>query len=291
MRSMTGFGNAESSSETGIVVRVDIVSYNKKQLDVRALLAKELIAFDLITRKTISSRVGRGAITVRAEVSASDSAIDKRVKINSKLAAVYVKQAKQLQKRLRLSGEIDINEILTLPGVIEELCVEHLLDEGTYLTALNQALDSFIQMREQEGKALKKDLKQRCKHLAGIVNEIEPLSTEIPSLQQARLADNMKKAGLDIDLDDERIMKEIVVFSDRYDVSEEITRLHSHFGQCDNLFKKKEPVGRAFEFLIQELQREINTLGTKAANSKISPLVLVFKTELEKIREQVQNVE
>lgn len=291
MKSMTGFGNAESSSETGIIVRVDIVSYNKKQLDVRALLAKELIAFDSLTRKTVSRRVGRGAITVRAEVTASDSAIDKHVKINTKLAAVYVKQAKRLQKRLKLSGEIDINEILTLPGVIEELSVEHLLDEDTYAEALNKALDVFVKMREQEGKVLKKDLKQRCKDLAGIVDKIEPLSAEIPSLHQARLAENMKTAGLEVNLDDERILKEIVVFSDRYDVSEEITRLRSHFGQCGELFKKQEPVGRAFEFLIQELQREINTLGTKAANSKISPLVLVFKTELEKIREQVQNVE
>lgn len=291
MRSMTGFGNAECSSKTGIIVRVDIVSYNKKQLDIRALLAKELLAFDNITRKVVSSRVSRGSITIRAEVSASDSAVDKQVRINSKLAAAYVKQAQKLQHRLQLSGEISINEILTLPGVIEELTIDHLLDEKTFLTSLNKALDQFVKMREMEGKELKKDITQRCRQLAEIVDKIEPLAAGIPSLQQARLAENMKSAGLDIDLDDDRILKEIVVFSDRYDVSEEITRLRSHFLQCKELLTKNEPVGRAFEFLIQEIQREINTLGTKAGNSDISPLVLFFKTELEKIREQVQNVE
>jgi uncharacterized protein (TIGR00255 family) len=291
MKSMTGFGNAECRSETGIIVRVDIVSYNKKQLDLRVLLAKELIALDPLTRKIVSSRVARGAISVRAEVTASDSAVDKHVKINSKLAGAYVEQAKQLKQRLNLSGEIDINQILTLPGVIEELSVEHLLDEKTFVVTLNKALDIFIKMREQEGKVLEKDIRERCKNLIGIINEIEPLSVEIPALHQARLTENMKLAGLEIDLNDERILKEVVVFSDRYDVSEEITRLNSHFLQCEALLSKDEPIGRAFEFLIQEIQREINTLGTKAANSNISPLVLVFKTELEKIREQIQNVE
>jgi len=291
MKSMTGFGNAEYRSETGIVVQIDIVSYNKKQLDIRALLAKELIAFDGIARKLISSRVNRGSVTMRAEVSASDSSIDKHVNINSKLAGAYAKQAKRLQKRLKLSGEIDINQILLLPGVIEEISIEHLLDEKTFTAALNKALESFIKMREQEGKVLKKDIRQRCRKLVGIINKIEPLSSEIPFLQQKRLIENMKSSGLEINLDDERVLKEIVIFSDRHDVSEEITRLRSHFLQCDALFSKDEPVGRAFEFLIQEIQREINTLGTKAANCKVSPLVLVFKTELEKIREQVQNVE
>lgn len=291
MRSMTGFGNAECRSQAGVIVRVEIVSYNKKQLDIRPLLAKELMAFDPLARKIISSRVSRGSITVRADVSASEAAAEKQVKINSRLAATYVKQAQKLQHWLHLSGEINISEILTLPGVIEEFSIEHLLDEQTFTTALNKALDEFIKMREIEGNELKKDIRQRCKTLQGILKKIEPLATEIPTYQQTRLTENIKAAGLDIDANDERILKEIVIFSDRYDVTEEITRLRSHFLQCQELLTKVEPVGRALEFLIQEIQREINTLGTKAATSKISPLVVDFKTELEKIREQVQNVE
>lgn len=291
MKSMTGFGNAESSSKSGITVRVDIVSYNKKQLDVRALMGKDLLAFEHLARKIVSEKISRGSVTVRADISASEDAQDKNVKINTKLAISYVKQAEKLKRRLELDSEIDINTILNLPGIIEEVNVEHLLDEATLKKALKEALDKFIAMREIEGQALHKDISKRLKKLTAIIDTIEPKAKTIPEKQCQRLLDNLKNSGLSIEDNDERILKEIIIFSDRADTTEEITRLRSHFEQSNKLLTKKEPVGRAFEFLIQEIQREINTLGTKAAHSAISPLVVDFKTELEKIREQIQNVE
>lgn len=291
MKSMTGFGNAEYSSTSGITVRVDIVSYNKKQLDIRALMGKELLAFEHQTRKIVSSRVSRGSITVRVDISVSETAQDKNVNLNVRLAAAYVRQAKRMQKKLDLAGEIDINNVLNLPGIIEDVHIEHLLDEATLTTALNNALDNFVEMRELEGKALKRDIEKRLKKLAALVDKIEPKAGSIPKKQQQRLRDNLKSSGLKIDINDERVLKEIVIFADRFDISEEVTRLRSHFQQCTQLMEKKEPVGRAFEFLVQEIQREINTLGTKAAHCSVSPLVVGFKTELEKVREQIQNVE
>lgn len=291
MKSMTGFGHAELSSNAGITVRVDIVSYNKKQLDIRALMGKDLLAFEHLTRKIVSEKISRGSVTVRVDLAATEKAQDKNVRINTKLAASYVKQAEKLQKKLKLSSTIDINAVLNLPGIIEEVNIEHLLDESTLKKAVNQALGQFITMREQEGEALKLDITKRLKKLSSLVDKIEPKAKTIPKKQYQRLIDNLKNSGLSIDDNDDRVLKEIVIFSDRSDITEEVIRLRSHFVQCDKLVDKKEPVGRAFEFLIQEIQREINTLGTKAANSTISPLVVNFKTELEKIREQVQNVE
>lgn len=291
MKSMTGFGNAECISKSGITVRVDIVSYNKKQLDVRALMGKDLLAFEHLTRKIISEKIARGSVTVRVELSVSEDARNHHIQLNTRLAAAYKKQFEKLKKKLKIESEIDINNLINLPGVIEEINVESLLDEATLKTAIKAALEKFIAMREQEGMALKKDITKRLLKLSKLIDKIEPKANVIPKKQCQRLMDNLKNSGLNIKDDDDRVMKEIIIFSDRSDITEEIIRLRSHFQQCNKLLDKKEPVGRAFEFLIQEIQREINTLGTKAAQSSISPLVIDFKTELEKIREQVQNVE
>lgn len=291
MKSMTGFGSAECSSSSGITVRVDIVSYNKKQLDIRALMGKELLAFEHLARKIVGEKISRGSVTIRVDISASEGTQDKKVKVNTKLATSYVKQAEKLQRKLNIANSVDINTVLNLPGIIEEINIEHLLDETTLKKTLHQALEYFIKMRENEGKALQQDIEKRLKKLISLVKKIEPQAKEIPKNQRQRLMDNLTNSGLNLDDNDERVLKEIVIFADRYDISEEITRLYSHFEQCNKLVRKKEPVGRAFEFLIQEIQREINTLGTKAAHSTVSPLVVDFKTELEKVREQVQNVE
>ena len=291
MKSMTGFGNSECCSKSGIIVRIDIVSYNKKQLDIRALLTKELLAFEYLAKKIVASRVSRGAITVRFEITASKDSAEQNININKNLAAAYLRQAKHLQKKLKLPGEVNINDVLQFPGVVETINIENLLDKKTFTTALKKALDNFIEMREQEGKVLQQDIGTRMEKLAAIIEKIEPIAANLPKQQQKRLSENLKSANLAINKNDDRVLKEIVIFSDRFDVSEEITRLRSHFLQFRKLISENKPVGRALEFLIQELQREINTLGTKAAHSKISPLVLLFKTELEKVREQVQNVE
>ena len=291
MKSMTGFGSGEAKSENGLLVVVDIVSYNKKQLDVRAQMPKELLAFDHIVKKTVSSKIARGAVTVRVDVAFDSSSSVSNILINKNRVKEYINEAKSLCETFDLPVNIDINKILEMPGVIEEISSEDLLDEKTLLMALNIALDEFLQMRTQEGEALQVDILSRVKKLEFLVKEIAPMADIIPKRQFSRLMENLKKADLTIDSNDDRVVKEMVIFVDRYDVSEEVTRLYSHFEQCYKLIQKNEPIGRAFEFLIQEIQREINTLGTKAAQCAISPLVIEFKTELEKIREQVQNVE
>jgi uncharacterized protein (TIGR00255 family) len=288
---MTGFGIAELNTENGISLKVNIVSYNKEQLDIRVLLPKELLLFEHITRKFLSGKISRGSVSVRISVNSNAKLAEAAVSFNKNAAAAYIKKCRDLCSEFNITGDLDINTLVTLPGVIEEPDIEHLVDEDTVMSVINTALDKLMEMRIKEGEALKEDISSRIDTLAEIVDRIEPEANTIPYHQHKRLMDNLKSAGLDLNLDDERVMKEIIIFSDRYDISEEITRLRSHFSQFRDLMNKKGPIGRSLEFLVQELQREINTLGNKAMHSKVSPGVVQFKTELEKIREQVQNVE
>jgi uncharacterized protein (TIGR00255 family) len=291
MKSMTGFGIAELNTESGVSLKVNIVSYNKKQLDIRVLLPKELLLFEHITRKFLSGKISRGSVSVRISVATNAKLAEASVSFNKSAANAYLKKSRELCTEFDISGELNINTLVTLPGVIEEPDIEHFVDEDIMMSVINSALEKLLQMRKNEGEALKKDIASRLITLSEIVNKIEPEADTIPQQQHKRLMDNLRSAGLDLNINDERVMKEIIIFSDRYDISEEITRLRSHFIQFRELMEKNGPVGRSLEFLVQELQREINTLGNKAIHSKVSPGVVQFKTELEKIREQVQNVE
>jgi uncharacterized protein (TIGR00255 family) len=290
MKSMTGFGNSEYSDDNGFSIKIDIVSYNKKQLDIRVILPKELMAFEHIVRKEIVKEITRGSVSVRVSINSNTKATLNSVNLDFDIAEAYKQKIEDL-KKLGVSGELDINTLLNLPGVICEPDIEHLLDDEILKKVINKALVKLVEMRDIEGTALSTDIKNRVAMLNKLVDIIEPESEKIPRQQHKRLTENLKNAGLEIEINDERVLKEIIIFTDRYDISEEITRLRSHFNQFDGLLEKNEPVGRAMEFLVQEIQREINTLGNKAAHTAISPNVVIFKTELEKIREQVHNVE
>jgi len=291
MKSMTGFGIAELNTECGLSFKVNIVSYNKKQLDIRVMLPKELLLFEHGTRKFISGHISRGSVSVRIAVDSIPQFVDTSICFNKSAVNTYLTKSRELCDEFNIPGQLNINTLVNLPGVIEDPDIEHLADEKTLLSVVENALNNLLDMRAKEGVALKSDIASRLETLSGLLDKIEPEADAIPALQHKRLMDNLKNAGLDLKLDDERVMKEIIVFSDRYDISEEATRLRSHFMQFRELMEKNEPVGRALEFLVQEIQREINTLGNKAMHSNVSPSVVQFKTELEKIREQVQNVE
>ena len=290
MKSMTGFGNSEYIDDNGFSIKVDIVSYNKKQLDIRVILPKELMAFEHIVRKEVIKEINRGSISVRICINPTAKAALNSVNLDLNIVEAYHQKIEEL-KKLGISGELDINTLLNLPGVICEPDIEHLLSVDILKKVIVEALNKLIAMRKEEGKALKVDIQNRIINLKKLVDLIEPKSKTIPIQQHKRLTENLKNAGLEIEVNDERVLKEIIVFTDRYDISEEITRLRSHFNQFLGLLKKNTPIGRSMEFLIQEIQREINTLGNKAAHTEISPNVVLFKTELEKIREQVHNVE
>jgi uncharacterized protein (TIGR00255 family) len=198
-----------------------------------------------------------------------------------------------LQKELNAPGEISIGIILQAPGVMR--APEEMLEAEeawpAVEKALRAALAELIKMREREGKHLAKDLIHRLKTMRKELKTIRTIHPDVVKKYRAALLDRIQKAGLPIQADDDRLIKEVSFFADRADVSEEITRLESHLAQFAHHLRKNEPVGRTLEFITQEIFRELNTLGAKANDAVISQRVVACKAELEKIREQILNLE
>ena len=292
---MTGFGRSEVSDKiNGINFSVEISTVNRKQLEIRSNLPREMTSYEPLVRKLVTAKLKRGAVNVRVENSYDTTAASKSISINEDVANAYVEKAQALQQHLRLSGALTINELLNLPGVIEPQSLDLEQDETKqyFKEAINKALDNLVKMRSEEGKTLYTDLLERINTLENIVKTIEPLTVDIPKELKAKLLQKLKDADLNIDINDDRVLRELVIYSDKTDVSEELTRLYSHFIQFKKIMDKSdEAIGRSLDFMTQELLREITTLGNKANGTTTSPLVVQFKTELEKIREQVQNVE
>jgi uncharacterized protein (TIGR00255 family) len=198
-----------------------------------------------------------------------------------------------LQKELSVTGEITIGTILQAPGVMrlpEETVAADEVWPGLE-RALRSALGDLIKMREREGKHLAKDLIHRLKNLRKNLKEIRSLHPDVAKRYHEALMERIEKAGVPVTHDDERLLKEVSIYADRIDVSEELTRLESHLAQFAHHLRKNEPVGRTLEFITQEIFRELNTLGAKANDAGISQRVVACKAELEKIREQIQNLE
>jgi len=289
---MTGYGRGECS-QRGFKVTVEVSSVNRKQTEIAVNLPRELEVLEARARDEINRRVARGRLTVRVSVHAAEGASGK-MRINAALARIYARQLRTLAKSLRLPDEVTLDLLARAPGVLqpaEEITEAEELWPATG-EALRAALEVMLKMREREGAWLAKDLSTRAARMRAAVRRVRALAPRSAERYRAQLLARIKAAGLDAPaLDDERLLKEIFYFADRSDISEELTRLESHFQQFDDCVKSKEPVGRTLDFLAQEMNREVNTLGAKANDGVISREVVLLKAELEKFREQVQNVE
>jgi uncharacterized protein (TIGR00255 family) len=265
---------------------------NRKQSDVVINLPRDLVELEPRIRQTINENISRGR--TNATVSLHSGANGARnLALNTDLARSYHEAMRSLQKELDAPGEISIATILQAPGVMR-FPEEALNPEDTWPAvegALRAALADLIKMREREGKHLAKDLIHRLKAIRKKLKEVRALHPDVVKRYRAALLDRIEKAGLPLANEDERVLKEITFFADRADVSEELTRLESHLAQFAHHLRSKEPVGRTLEFITQEIFRELNTLGAKANDAAISQRVIGCKAELEKIREQVQNLE
>jgi uncharacterized protein (TIGR00255 family) len=291
MRSMTGYGRGEAD-QNGHRFSVELNSVNRKQSDVVVNLPRDLAALEPRIREAINENISRGRTNVTVTFR-NDAAGARQLALDTNLARSYHEAMRALQKDLNAPGEITIGLILQAPGVMRlpDEVVE--ADEAwpPVEQALRAALADLIKMREREGKHLAKDLIHRLKALRKKLKEIRGLHPDVVKKYRTTLLDRLEKAGLPLDPKDERIIKEISFFADRADVSEELTRLESHLAQFAHHLRKNEPVGRTLEFISQEISRELNTLGAKANDAPISQHVVACKAELEKIREQVQNLE
>ena len=288
---MTGYGRAEVV-HAGRKFSVELNSVNRKQSDIVINLPRDLAELEPRIRQTINEKISRGRTNATIALHSSPNGA-RNLALDTELARSYHEAMRALQKDLNAPGEIKISTILQAPGVMR--FPEQALNAEEAWPAIDRALrgalSDLIKMREREGKHLAKDLIHRLKAIRKKLKEIGAFHPDVVKRYRAVLLDRIQKAGLPIASDDERLLKEISFFADRADVSEELTRLESHLAQFAHHLRSKEPVGRTLEFITQEMSRELNTLGAKANDAAISQRVIACKGELEKIREQSQNLE
>jgi uncharacterized protein (TIGR00255 family) len=288
---MTGYGRGETD-HNGVKISVEVNSVNRKQSDIVVNLPRDLAELEPRVRQAINESISRGRTNV--VISYHDgSGVTRKLALDTELARSYHEAMRALQRELNAPGEITIGAILQAPGVLRVPEETLKADEAwpAVERALRGALAELIKMREREGKHLAKDLIHRLKAMRKQLKEIRALHPDVVKKYRATLLDRIQKAGLPIAGDDERLVKEVSFFADRSDISEELTRVESHLAQFAHHLRRNEPVGRTLEFITQEIFRELNTLGAKANDAAISHHVVAGKAELEKIREQIQNLE
>jgi uncharacterized protein (TIGR00255 family) len=293
MKSMTGYGRGECARD-GFKVTVEVSSVNRKQAEISVNLPRDMEALEAPIRDLVNRSVSRGRLTVRVSLHTAESKSSARLHINVALAKAYAKELEKLAKHLKLSGPVTLDQLLRAPGVFQT--DEQLADAEDLWPAvekaLKQALAALLKMRSREGANLAKDLSTRIAVMQQCTERVQKQSPKSTERYRQHLIERIKNAGLASPLEeDERLLKEVVFFADRSDISEEITRLQSHFQQFDDCTQSDDPVGRMLDFLAQEMNREINTIGSKANDADISREVVTLKAELEKFREQAQNVE
>lgn len=293
MKSMTGFGRAQAEDKAaGIGFRVEISSINRKQFDLKFVLPPELIQYETAMRQIISEKVSRGALTVRISALSNNAASAQT--LNVEAARKLLESAEHLAKECGLAQNLTVADLLAVPGI---LTADSGDDSGELTTALlaaatKDALAELIRAKEGEGTRLLADIRMRMDLLKAALEQIIPLTAAMPKLMYEKLLARIKEWDFTtVDPDDDRFLRELVFYADKLDVTEEITRLKSHFQHFDQLTASAEPAGRQLDFMVQEIFREINTLGNKASCAEVSPLIVTMKTELEKIREQIQNIE
>ncbi len=288
---MTGYGRGQSA-HNGCKYSVELNSVNRKQSDVVVTLPRELSEIEPRVRDVINAEVSRGRLTVVIAVHRSPTASG-ALALDAEVARAYYHAMLELQRELKAAGEISIETVLRAPGVLrvpeEQMAID---DAWPHVeAALRQSLGELVKMREIEGKHLAKDLVKRLKMVRDCVRKIRQLQPGVLKRYRQSLQERIQRAGIDLPIEDERLVKEGLFFADKSDISEELTRLDSHFVQFAHHLRRNEPVGRTLVFLSQEIGREFNTLGAKANDVEISQLVVLCKAEMEKIREQLSNIE
>lgn len=293
LMSMTGRGAGAAVGRLGRV-EVELSSVNRKQLDVDVGLPRFLSAYESRVLETVQSRLSRGRVTGEIRVTWAEAAQAAGAMVDLGLARATVGAVRAAAQKLDLPDDLKASDLLSLPGLVTFAHGERDLEAlwPTVRQALEAALAKLRAMRKKEGAALGRDLRAR---LAALRKETAAIAARAPGVAETYRANLLKRIGDALpgtDLaGDERLLKEVALFADKADVAEELVRLDSHLAQADGLLKAGGVVGRALDFLVQEMGREINTVGSKANDGEIARRVVACKAELERFREQVQNVE
>ena len=290
IKSMTGYGKS-SLSINSREYQVEIKTVNHKYIDVNIKMPRIISYLEEDVRKLVVSRIKRGKVDI--QISFENYSQDGNdVKINTELAQIYIQSLRKLAEAENLSSNIEVTEITKLPDV---LTIKSNLDENEtkeeLLQVVNEAIDKLIQMRKVEGEKISKDILDKITRIEQKNEEIFGLSTGLIEEYVVKLEARVKELLKTEELDKSRLMQEVVIYADKCSVEEEVTRLRSHIYQLRYLINSEEPIGKKMDFLIQEMNRETNTIGSKAKNLEITNIVVYIKTILEDIREQIQNIE
>jgi len=292
IHSMTGFGRGQATSN-GIMVSTEIKSVNNRYLDISLHIPKEIQEKELALKKQVQGKINRGKINIAIRVNKVDTD-QPEITINQQLARGYKKILDELRRAARVNEPISLRDLMQF----EEIFVSREKDEEILQTiwelsqeSLAEALEHLIEMRAQEGRQLEQDLQERADHIAHKMDSVQKLSKDRAKNTRDELLNRINKLVDDDVLDEERLEMEVAILVDKKDITEELVRLKSHVKFFKEALSSEETVGRRLKFLAQEMNREINTIGSKADNTEISQHVVSAKESLEQIREQVANVE
>ena len=290
IRSMTGFG-AGRGGTAGETMEAEVRSVNHKFCEVKARLPRELGSLETDLVRQVKDRLARGGVDFTLRRTTARGALSPRV--DAELAAEYARAFEEVRARLGLSGQVSLGEVLAADGVVtlEERAIDLESARAAGTAALAAALDALVAMREREGAALARDLEMRLAVVEGIAARLAELSPTSVETYRARLHERVTELSRGLAPDPARLATEVALFADRTDVTEELTRLASHVAQMRGLLASGEPAGRKMDFLVQEMHREANTVGSKSQSAEAAAAVVSLKAEIERMREQVQNVE
>jgi uncharacterized protein (TIGR00255 family) len=295
IRSMTGFGRA-SFELSGTIFEVEVRSVNHRYLDLRVKLPRVLAGLEPAVREGVQGRFARGKVEVGVSAPGAGASAG-QVQIDFDAAGCYVEAACELERRHGVAAALDASTLLALPGVsrVSEVEFDAALAGPALLSGVEEALAATIRMRDAEGEGLDREFRDRLARIVELVDQLDARSGSV----QENVRERLRKRARELEsetglLDEARLHQEIVLAADRYDIAEELSRLRSHVGQFLATLDEAgsgAPVGRRLDFLLQELGRESNTIGSKVNDADMAHLVVELKTEHERIREQVQNVE
>ena len=290
IKSMTGYGKSNMSKNLR-EYQVEIKSVNHRYLDISIKMPRSLSYLEEEIKKAVSAKLTRGKVDVF--ITFNNNSLEGRdIKINTEIARMYIKELRGLAESEGIVADIPVTEISKLPDV---LTIQNNQDDETIknelLEVTNKAIENLVEMRKVEGEKIAQDLLLRIQDIEEKVKKISSLSTGLIEEYVVKLNTRIKELLQDQEIDEARLAQEVVIYADKCSIEEEVTRLNSHIYQFRELLKGNEAVGKKLDFMIQEMNRETNTIGSKANNLEITNEVINMKTQLENIREQVQNVE
>ena len=290
IKSMTGYGKSNMSKNLR-EYQVEIKSVNHRYLDVSIKMPRSLSYLEEEIKKAVSAKLTRGKVDVFITFN-NNSLEGREIKINTEIARMYIKELRDLAESEGIVADIPVTEISKLPDV---LTIQNNQDDETIknelLEVTNKAIENLVGMRQVEGEKIAQDLLARIQDIEEKVKKISSLSTGLIDEYVVKLNTRIKELLQDQEIDEARLAQEVVIYADKCSIEEEVTRLNSHIYQFRELLNTNEAVGKKLDFMIQEMNRETNTIGSKANNLEITNEVINMKTQLENIREQVQNIE